>query len=118
MPTLRSAARQTERQCRPEGRRYAKRSHYRKRGALRPMASGFAEDSVLSIVAICLDPESLNQLRNSLESLPVARLRSEFPRYVTDGDDSVLFEPSAIYIVDLDEDRDKAIRTVGRIRET
>lgn len=74
-------------------------------------------DPVLSIVAICLDQDSLTELRNAVAPVPVVRLRSEFPRYVTAGDDSVLFERAELYVVDMDEDRSQALHTVERIHE-
>jgi pilus assembly protein CpaE len=83
------------------------------------MKSGLPSSSrPLSLVAICLDRDSLGQLRNLIDLMPMAQLRSEFSHYFTESDDSMLVERAAIYVMDFDQDREKAIRTTERIHET
>ena len=50
----------------------------------------------LSLVTICLDGYGLGQLRNSIASLPMVRLRAEFQHYLTENDDQILLERADI----------------------
>ncbi len=71
----------------------------------------------LSLVTICLDGHGLGQLRNSIASLPMVRLRAEFQHYLTENDDQILLERADIYLIDFDQNREEAVRTAEMIHE-
>ena len=76
----------------------------------------------LSIATLCLDQESVSQLRGFLDSMPLAQLVTELQHYLADEQDSVFVDRLRdlrpdICIIDFDRDRDKAGRTAERIRE-
>src|SRR6266571_1506275 len=71
----------------------------------------------LSLVTICLDGHGLGQLRNSIASLPMVRLRAEFQHYLTENDDQILLERADVYLIDFDQNREEAVRTAEMIHE-
>ena len=71
----------------------------------------------LSLVTICLDGHGLGQLRNSIASLPMVRLRGEFQHYLAENDDQILLERADIYLIDFDQNREEALRTAEMIHE-
>lgn len=75
----------------------------------------------LSLISICLDSESMEQLRHFIESPGLISLQGELQSYLTEQDDSLLewVNESApdICLIDFDKNRRSATLTAERIHE-
>jgi pilus assembly protein CpaE len=93
-------------------------NHGQRKGSPDALARDF-----LPLAAIALDKETTAQLRAILESIPQARLNTEVGNYLAaDSDTSILDRlrnlGADVLLIDFDRDRDLAVRTVQRLRET
>lgn len=75
----------------------------------------------LSLVAICLDSETSNQLRHFVDSTSLVQLRAELKSYLAEEDGGLVdqlrdLQPD-ICLLDFDLDREQATRTAERIHE-
>jgi pilus assembly protein CpaE len=78
-------------------------------------------NEALSLISICLDSESMEQLRHFIESPGLISLQGELQSYLTEQDDSLLdwVNESApdICLIDFDKNRRSATLTAERIHE-
>jgi DNA-binding NtrC family response regulator len=81
------------------------------------MASNLKTDKCLGVVTMGLDEHSLGQIRLFVNSMPIAKLQTEVPQYVSDDNELRFSEQPDVCVIDFDPDPHGATRAVQRIRE-
>jgi pilus assembly protein CpaE len=86
-----------------------------------PLREGLSLGEPLSVMTVCLDSESLSEVKQFVTSTPLVRLHAAVTRYMTEDEDSLQrwMHGAApdVCLIDFDEDRKSAIHTAEKIHE-
>jgi pilus assembly protein CpaE len=86
-----------------------------------PLREGLSLGEPLSVMTVCLDSESLSEVKQFVTSTPLVRLHAAVTRYMAEDDDSLQQwmhgAATDVCLIDFDQDRKSAIQTAEKMHE-